>query len=288
MCTFVEKIPAVKKLTILCFVFLTLLFSCKDNSPAKGPGTLKDLPKDTGGIHKAIYLGADSSPYGYYLYTPSAYTSNGPRFPLLVFLHGSGEKGNSATDPAALDKILVSGPPRLIQKGTWKPEYPTIVASAQCHDGWWDANKVHQFIEFLYSNYQVDTVHIYLTGLSMGGFATYDQLTVFGAKSHLAAAVPIAGSGFITADGTKKASLVPFWAFHGADDTTVLPDFDKSFIPAVNALNPTIPAKLTMYPATGHDSWSKTYDGTGMGKEDPAYDAFKMDIYSWMFQYGKK
>jgi predicted peptidase len=288
LCTFDEKITAVKKLTIVCFVFLALLFSCKDNSPDKGPSTLKDLPKDTGGIHKAIYLGADSSPYGYYLYTPSAYTSNGPRFPLLVFLHGSGESGNSQITPSALDKVLANGPPRLIKKGSWAPEYPMIVASAQCHDGWWDANKVHQFIEFLYSNYRVDTVHIYLTGLSMGGFGTYDQLTVFGAKSHLAAAIPIAGSGFITADGTRKASLVPFWAFHGTDDTTVLPDFDKSFIPVVNALNPAVRAKLTMYPATGHDSWSKTYDGTGMGKEDPAYDPFKMDIYSWMFQYSKK
>jgi predicted peptidase len=277
----------VNKLIILLFVS-ALVFSCKDNSPNKGTVDLNNLPKDTGGAHKAVYLGTDTSPYGYYLYTPSAYTSSGPKFPLLVFLHGSGESGNSQITPSALDKVLANGPPRLIKKGTWAPKYPMIVASAQCHEGWWDANKVHQFIEFLYSTYQVDTVHIYLTGLSMGGFGTYDQLTVFGAKAHLAAAVTIAGGGSITADKTKKASQVPLWAFHGEVDTTVSPDFDKTIVKAINQLNPAVPAKLTLYPGVGHDSWTVTYDGTGMGKEDPAYDPFKMDIYSWMFQYSKK
>src|SRR5258706_11187501 len=143
-----DKTTGVKHfLKILLFVLIALVFSCRDESPSPNP--LAALPKDTGGVHKASVLGADGSPYGYYVYTPSGYSSNGPRFPLLVFLHGSGEIGNSATDAKALDKILVAGPPHLIQKGTWKPEYPTIVASAQCHDGWWDPNKVKQFIEFI-------------------------------------------------------------------------------------------------------------------------------------------
>jgi predicted peptidase len=284
------KRPVAKYLSILSLAFLLLVFSCNEDMPVKAPSSnpLANLPKDTGGVHKAVLLGADGSPYGYYLYTPSGYSSTGPRFPLLVFLHGYGEIGNSSSTPAALDKILVAGPPRLIKKGTWTPEFPMIVASAQCHDGWWDANKVKKFIEFVRSTYQVDTTRVYLTGLSMGGYGTYDQLTLFGANAHLAAAVVIAGAVNVSTDKVKKASQIPLWAFHGEDDLTVLPGYSKAIVKAINDLKPEVPAKLTLYPGVGHDSWTKTYDGTGMGKEDPAYDPFSMDIYSWMLQYSKK
>ena len=50
-------------------------------------------------------------------------------------------------------------------------------------------------------------------------------------------------------------------------------------------INPAVQAKLTMYPVVTHEVWAETYDGSGMGKEDPAYDPFSMEIYSWMFQY---
>jgi len=276
-----------KKLIIIGISFVFFANSCKDNSPGNA-NPLEALPKDTGGVHKAMVLGADNSPYGYYLYTPSGYTPTGPRFPLLIFLHGSGEIGNSQINPATLDKILVNGPPRLIKKGTWAPKYPMVVASAQCHDSWWDVNKVRQFTEFLRTTYQVDTLRIYLTGLSMGGFGTYDQLTVFGADSHLAAAVIISGSTNVTTNNAKKASVIPIWAFHGESDQTVLPAADIAMRKAINDLKPPVLAKLTMYPSVGHDSWTQTYDGTGMGKEDPAFDPFTMDIYSWMFQYSKK
>ena len=265
-----------------------VVVSCKDDSPSKSSGSLDDLPKDTGGTHKANVLGADASPYGYYIYTPSGYTPTGPKFPLLIFMHGSGEVGNSSTDAKVLDKVLVNGPPKLIKKGTWSPKYPMVVASVQCHESWWDVNKVKAFTEFLMASYQVDTARIYMTGLSMGGFGVWDQLTVFGKKSHITAAVPISGGGALNADRTKRASLTPIWAFHGIDDKTVLPDFDKAIWKAINDLKPAVPAKLTIYPGTGHDAWSKTYDGTGMGKGDTAYDPFNEDIYTWMFQWSKK
>jgi len=295
----------VKKLIILFFAFLSLLLpSCQDNSPARSipppvipnpqpvdppPSTnpLDKLPKDTGGLHNAVALGTDNSPYGYYLYTPSGYTSTGARFPLLVFLHGSGQIGNSQNNPAELNDILVAGPPYLIQQHRWAPKYPMIVASAQCHEGSWDPMKVNQFIEFIRSTYQVDTMRVYLTGLSMGGSGTFDQLTLYGANAHLAAAVPISGGGNLTTEKAKNASSVPLWSFNGNDDLTVLPDFSKSLVKAINDLSPAVRAKITMYPGVGHDAWTETYDSTGIGKGDPAYDAFGMDIYSWMLQYSR-
>lgn len=254
--------------------------------PPASPNPLESLPKDTGGIHKAVVLGSNASPYGYYLYTPSGYNT-GAKFPLLIFLHGVGEIGNSSLDPKALDKILVHGPPKMIKDKTWAPEFPMVVASIQCHDSWYDWNKVKKVTEFLMANYQVDTSRIYMTGLSMGGFSVWDQITRFGKKSHLTAAVPISGAVSVYAEGTKNATLLPIWAFHGADDTTVIPAYDIAIQKAINLLKPAVPEKLTIYPATGHNAWTKTYNGTGMGTASPLYDPFNMDIYSWMFQYKK-
>ncbi len=280
----------------LLAVCIALVFSCqKDDSLSKSvvtpPSTnpLDSLPKDLGGVHKAVVLGADSSPYGYYIYTPSAYSSNGPMFPLLVFLHGGEQIGNSKNNPIALDIILAAGPPHLIHIGAWAPEYPMIVASAQCHETSWDPIKVKQFIEFIMSSYQVDTLRVYLTGFSMGGYGTFDQLMSYGAGAHLAAAVSICGWGVaLTAEKVKNASQVPLWVFHGELDLTVLPDFSKAIVKAINQLSPAVPAKITMYHGVGHDSWTQTYDGSGMGQADPDYDPCDRDIYSWMFLNSRK
>jgi len=275
---------------IFVFALIVLVASCKkDDASPDGTAALEALPKDTGGTHKANPLGSNASPYGYYLYTPSGYTNSGPKFPLLVFMHGSGEIGNSSTNSKNLDKILANGPPKLIKAGKWVPKFPMVVASLQIHDGWYDLAKVKKFTEFIIANYQVDTTRIYLTGLSMGGYGVWDQVMTYGKGSHATAIVPISGSGILTGDRTKKAAPIPVWAFHGAEDQTVAPAFDKAVHKAINDLNPEVRAKLTIYPATDHDAWTKTYNSAGMtAAVDPAYDPFSMDIYSWMLQYVKQ
>jgi predicted peptidase len=285
---------AVKNFLILA-ILAAAAISCHDSGmteSAKPPDTpfnpLDTLPKDTGGKNAAIALGQDGSPYGYLFYTPSGYKSTGVKFPLLIFLHGSGEIGNSTNDATELNTIAIYGPPELINNGTWSPKYPMIVASPQCHESWWDYQKVKQFIEFVSTTYKVDTTRIYLTGISMGGYGTYDQLTAFGKGSHLAAAVPISGSGTLSTIATANASEVPLWSFHGEADTVVSVSFDKAIHTAINALDPKIRAKLTVYPGTGHDCWTETYNGTGMGKEDPAYDPFAIDVFTWMLQFKRE
>jgi len=208
---------------------------------------------------------------------------------LLIFLHGAGETGNSQLNPADLDRVLRHGPPKLITNKTWNPKYPMVVISAQS-SGQWVAANVKALTEFAMKTYKIDTTRIYLTGLSMGGVGTWNEISIYGKGSHITAAVPIAGQGVNQAARAKKAGQMPVWAFHGANDTTVKPDFDKVFVPLINSQVPAplVKAKLTMYPNSGHDSWTRTYDGTGRGKEDPNYDRFNMDIYSWMLQYAKK
>jgi predicted peptidase len=290
---------------ILSVTLVAFLISCQDSlvqpldktssaaaavaaqAAATTTDPLANLPKDLGGKHTPIAYLSTTAPYGYYLYTPSAYTATGAKYPLLIFLHGSGETGNSATNIKNLDKVLVNGPPKLIKAGQWNPKYPMVVVSVQCHEGWWDVEKVKKFTEYMMVHYQVDTTRIYMTGLSMGGYGTWDQVTKFGRASHITAAVPISGSGTASAYRVKNASHLPVWAFHGEADKTVVPDFDIAVRKAINLLNPVVKEKLSMYIGTGHDAWTKTYNGTGIGKADPAYDPFNMDIYSWMLQYKK-
>ena len=277
---------------IIPLVFAAIIFfvsSCGKDDPSPFTG-LEDLPEDTGGTHTAHTLGSDASPYAYYLYTPSGYSKDGPKFPLLIFLHGSGEVGNSSSNAKVLDKILVNGPPKLIKGKEWKPKYPLIVASLQCHDGYWDVTKTRQVTEFLIANYAVDTTRIYMTGLSMGGFGTWDQLAVNGLSSHITAAVPICGGGVVTPARVKRAANFPIWTFHGDADATVSPAFSKAMVLAINESTPApaVRAKLTMYPGVGHDSWSRTYNGAGKGSEDPKYDPFNMDIFEWLLQYKKE
>jgi predicted peptidase len=247
---------------------------------------LSNLPIDTGGVHQAKIYESTNAPYGHYIYTPSSYQEDGPEFPLLIFLHGSGEKGNSSIDPAKLDLVLKNGPPRLISRSAWNPRYPMIVASPQCHEGGWNSQRIHEFIEYVFDNYRVNKKRIYITGLSMGGYGTFSYVGDLGNDSYATACVPICGGG-----NTGKAESfysIPTWAFHGDADGTVVPAKSIDMINAINEFDPSPKAKLTIYPGVGHNSWSMTYDGTGMGTESNEYDTFNQSIYDWMFQYEKK
>ncbi len=249
----------------------------------KDSSNLENLPTDIGGIHNAYPLGITAAVYGYYAYLPSVYFKNGPKYPLLLFLHGAGEKGNSANDAKVLDIVLRNGPPLLIEEKKWKPKYPMVVVSPQAHEGGWSAVTIHQFIKYLIDNYEIDTQRIYITGLSMGAYGTFSYLTSSGDNCYVAAAVPICGGGnSVKVLGMKH---IPVWAFHGDDDNIVNVDNSKHMIDAINALKPPVKAKLTIYPGVGHNSWTMTYNGTGMGKESTVYDPFNMSIYDWMFQY---
>lgn len=274
------------KKIVIPIIAMALILSCSKEKTEVNFNDLKNLPIDTGGVHLAVVHESTNAPYGYYLYTPSGYDEiEEATFPLLIFLHGSGEKGNSSNDPNILDKVLRNGPPKLIENEQWSPTYPMLVVSPQCHDGWWDANKIQEMIDYSVENYKVNTSRIYLTGLSMGGYGTFNYLTTYGNEGSIAAAVPICGSG--NAGKVDKCTEIPIWAFHGDADKTVDKSGSINFVEAYNSQEAPVKykARLTIYPGVGHDSWSRTYDGNGMGTESPDYDAFYMSIYDWMFQY---
>lgn len=206
---------------------------------------------------------------GYYAYLPEDhYLHPADRFPLLVFLHGSGEKGNGTTE---LGRVLVHGPPKLIRNGR---DFPFIVISPQlpANQGGWPAGLVDELINKAIADYRVDTTRMYVTGLSMGGYGTWAYAVA--KPGRLAAVVPIAGGGSTGQACSMKN--VPAWAFHGDADGTVNVSGSVNMVNAINACSPApaVAAKLTIYPGVGHDSWSRTYDGNA-----------GHDIYAWMLQY---
>ncbi len=191
----------------------------------------------------------------YLLFLPRDYEAKSARrWPLILFLHGAGERGTN------LSKVAVHGPPKIVQD---KPEFPFIVISPQCPSGErWSNEVLLALLDEVTQKYKVDPQRIYLTGLSMGGFGTWSLGLTH--PDRFAAVAPICGGGeilsILLADPKKVRALktLPVWAFHGAKDEVVRLVESERMVEALKRLGNE--AKLTIYPEAGHDSWSATYN----------------------------
>jgi len=238
------------------------------------------------GVQKAFYHRQTTSPYGFFLYVPPEYDSTTTlQFPLLIYLHGLGERGRSDISQSDLIRARWNGPPMLIHKGEWNVTNPMIVATPQT-SGVWSASQLHRFIEFLMEKLNVDESRIYMTGLSMGANGCFNYVSGKGEEAYTAAIVPIAGWGDTTTGSQYEDVAV--WAFHGADDNVIDVQSSINMVEAINNAIPQTTAKLTIYPGVMHPSWAQTFDGTGMGTESPDYDPFDINIYDWMFQFRRE
>lgn len=240
----------------------------------------------TPGVQKPFYLDQTDAHYGFWFYAPPNYDSTSTtKHPLLIHLHGVGERGNSAVNPSGMNIILWNGAPRLIRDGDWTDPNAMIVVAPQAR-AVWDADALHGFIEFLISEVLVDESRIYMTGLSFGANGAFNYVSKKGDEAYVAAIVPIAGWGDTSTGAQFKNT--PTWAFHGDADDVVSVDSSIEMIDAINESDPQVTAKITIYPEVKHDSWARTYNGTGMGEENQNYDAFDISIWDWMYQYKKE
>lgn len=197
----------------------------------------------------------------YLLFLPSGYNARASnRWPLILFLHGAGERGTN------LNQVTVHGPPKLVKS---KPEFPFIVVSPQCPPGqWWSNDLVIALLDDVVRKHKIDTNRIYLTGLSMGGFGTWNLAATH--PERFAAIAPICGGGdslpLLLADKNKTAKLksLGVWAFHGAKDEAVKLAESERMIELFRRLGND--AKLTVYPNAGHDSWTETYNNPALFK----------------------
>lgn len=180
----------------------------------------------------------------YLLALPDGYEQQ-DEWPLILFLHGAGERGND------LEKVKVHGPPKLIAAGQ---KLPFIVVSPQCPENmWWEPIELMALLDEVISKHKVDQRRIFVTGLSMGGFGTW-RLAAY-SPSRFAAIAPICGGG--EPYWARSFAKLPTWAFHGAKDVGVPVRRSQEMIDAMVARGGT--PKLTIYPEAGHDSWTETY-----------------------------
>ncbi|MES1186553.1 MAG: PHB depolymerase family esterase [Myxococcales bacterium] len=233
-----------------------------------GPASSRHTPRPIGSK-------ADNTA-GYWEYLPPHY-GNGARYPLLVFRHGIGENGNGTSE---LTKVVVNGPPKLIEADQWPESRNWIVLSVQhTGDGCATSQETVDFFKFALTNYDVDPTRVYLTGLSCGAIGSWNYLGDH-TDETVAAAVLICGDGrsAFTKAGCNLGK-VPIWAFHGEADTTVDPKGSTETVASLQACTnpPAVDVKLTTYPGVGHDSWTMTY----------ALSNPQNDIYTWLASHHK-
>lgn len=275
---------------LLLLIPFVIIMGCSD--PSTPESTMSDLdllPADTGGIQHAARRTPDepgSAPYGHLIYLPAGMDESPVPYPLLVFLHGSGERGDSAVAPEMLLAVMRAGPPMHIAGHTWQPPYPMIVASPQCHTDWWRADDLRAFLEWLDARYPIDRSRIYLTGLSMGGYGVWGYLGQYGTAPGdslpVAAAAPICGGGAPAL--AAGAVTTPLWAFHGTADAVVPVEQSVDLVKNLGARDPVVPPRLTLYDGVGHDSWSGTYDGSRIGEGLATY-ASDSAVNPWLAPY---
>jgi predicted peptidase len=191
----------------------------------------------------------------YLLYLPKEYEQK-PSWPLVLFLHGAGERGDD------LDVVKKHGLPKLIAAGK---EFPFIVVSPQCPaDQSWETFELATLLDEIVEKYKVDQDRIYLTGLSMGGFATWALAAR--TPNRFAAIMPICGGG--NPNRAKRIAHIPAWVFHGAKDPLVPLAKSQEMIDTLKKNGGNV--KFTVYPEAGHDAWTETYANP--------------EIYEWLLQ----
>jgi predicted peptidase len=254
--------------TILLIVFATVLLAACASAPKRTSGAFLERSIDLGGKR-----------HRYQVFVPSA-QAGGSEPPVIVFLHGTGERGSDGAKPTRVG----IGPYVRAHQDT----FPAIVVFPQApDDSEWSDNVDLVFAELDAASreFHGDGKRTYLTGLSMGGYGVWEM--ALHAPERFAALVPVCGAVkppsderalLVTAVANeadpyaviaKRLQRIPVWIFHGAKDDLVLPDDDRKLIAAFRAAGAT-DARYTEFPDANHNSW------------DPAY-SHTSELWTWLF-----
>jgi len=205
---------------------------------------------------------------------------SGTKYPLVLFFHGSGERGNDNV------KQLANGAGRFARPDS-QSRFPCFFLAPQCptqlgnQPTMWTGTREQMHLlklapkpaislqtalelsVMIQEKYPVDPDQIYVAGISMGGFATWEA--VIRDPQRFAAAVPVCGGGDTTY--VDRIKHIPVWAFHGADDPVVPVAYSRSMIEGMKQAGG-LP-RYTEYPGVGHNSWDRAYS--------------EPDLLSWLF-----
>lgn len=230
-----------------------------------------------GEMKKETFIKGDTSlPYQW------TRTGSGESPSLVLFLHGAGERGDDNTRQAR------HGVPDLL-KWLEKEKRDCVVIAPQCPAARWWANAdgdfrdwsvlklkskpsesmklVFELVDQIAKKQKADPKRIYITGISMGGYGTFDALAR--KPEYFAAAIPVCGGGDVKT--AKKFKDVPMWIFHGAADPVVPAEMSRAMVEALKKSGGE--PKYTEYPGVKHNSWSQTY-------RNP-------DVWAWLFAQKK-
>ena len=211
----------------------------------------------------------DTLPYR--ILIPENYNSQ-KSYPLLIFLHGAGERGSDNKSQ------LVHGS-FLFKSEDFRNNYPAIVVFPQCPDksSWANVKRnydmlngkkfdffkeisenkqlimVEKLLDFIEKKYSIDPTRRYVGGLSMGGMGTFEL--VARNPDYFAAAFPICGGG--NPHWSNLLKRTPFWIFHGEDDGVVSVDFSRKMYEALSKEKASV--RLTIYPKVNHNSWDNSF-----------------------------
>jgi len=250
---------------VLVFQGLLLLPGCRATTPDV---TARAFALPAGHSERVMTSSVDGKPLAYLLDVPDG-EPPGSGWPLVLFLHGAGERGDD------LSLVMVHGPPRLLEE---IPELSRcVLVSPQCpKNSWWRPAPLLALVDEVCAGSYVDPSRLYVTGLSMGGYGSWGLLAE--APGRFAAAVPICGGGDagrlwpglatgFELEDLLRARDVPVRAFHGEDDRVVPVGESRLLVEALREAG--APVEFTVYPGVGHDAWTRTYS-------DPT-------LWSWLF-----
>lgn len=241
--------------------------------------------QDKSSYEKHWYInGADTLPYR--LLLPKNYEPS-KKYPLILFLHGSGERGRDN------EAQLVHGW-KLFLQDSIRENYPAIVVFPQCSAASYWSNvsfvfdsvtKKRSFVfaadgepsvamklllqltKELQRNYKLDKNRLYVGGLSMGGMGTFEL--VRRQPKLFAAAFPICGGANTTT--ASKLTKPHWWIFHGEADAVVPVELSKQMADALKTAGADV--KLTLYPNVNHNSWDNAFA--------------EKDLMAWLFSNHK-
>ncbi len=243
-----------------------------------------------------------SSPYangqslGYLEYLPAGYEQTDAEYPVIISLHGIDERG--AGDQIEFDKLRTGAQlAKRIERGAdypfiiITPQQPRVVKGRYTSIYRWDPYIVDEVLERVKLLRRIDPDRIYICGESMGGGGVWKYLSLYGDK--IAAAVPVAGTNTtgVQVACDDKIKNTPIWAFHNDGDAIVSFRNTLKMVQAINACEPLVEARQTIFSSSSHNAWDAVYSFPERKLSDlyesTPYGPFSgsQDIFSWLLSH---
>jgi predicted peptidase len=247
---------------LLALLFLCLALPAFAQTTPAAP----KAPSPQGKFHPRTYTDANGAPHPFFIFVPGKLPAEG-RPPIMLFLHGSGERGSNN-----LDQVMAGIGPAI---WTRKSTLPFIVVLPQCREGanWLaendDAKWALAMLRQTQAEFNTDPDRVVLTGLSMGGSGTWSIATLD--PTAWSAIVPMCSRPNIETARAFATAQLPIWNFCGDKDRPETVSANRAMAEALKAAG--APAKYTEYPGVGHNCWDNAY-GTA-------------ELYTWMLSQSR-